>query len=249
MMVVSLLLLFCQLAGPAGQGHPPYRAPAALAQGRLTSNALIYRRDRELVFRVRHFDRQGKRVDTDTLRYITRPAVFSNPAYGQTQSVWKLKDELLENTSGVTENDTVLWIHPYRFGAYRILELSPFPMVKYPLQTGSRWQWGVTAPGRAYGSKAWVEWEGNKTFLSTYRVVGRQTVDTPLGQLDCYEVRAVCRSDFGETRLRLYFNRQYGFVRMHYDNINGTAMHLELIEERFKSPFLNGGKLTGRTKE
>jgi hypothetical protein len=32
---------------------------------------------------------------------------------------------------------------------------------------------------------------------------------------------------------------------MHYDNINGTAMHLELIEERLKSPFLDVGKLTG----
>jgi hypothetical protein len=247
--MVSLLLLFFPLAGPAGPGHTSYPVPAAIAQRQPTGDSLIYRRDRQLVFRVRHFDRGGKPVDTDTLMYSTSPATFSNPAYGQTQSVWKLKDELIENITGVTENDTVLWIHPYRYGTYRILELSPFPMVKYPLRTGSTWQWGVVAPGSAYGSKAWVEWQGSNTFLSTYRVVGRQMITTPLGKLDCYEVRAVCTSDFGETGLRLYFNRRYGFVRMHYDNINGTAMHLELIEERFKSPFLDVGKRTGITKE
>lgn len=249
MTVVSLLLPFCQLAGSAGLGPTLYPAPVAVAQRPPTGDSLIYRRDRELVFRVRHFDRGGKPVDTDTLLYTTSPATFSNPAYGQTWSVWKLKDELLENTSGITENDTVLWIHPYRFGAYRILELSPFPMVKYPLQTGRTWQWELSAPGSAYSSKAWVKWQGYKTFLSTYRVVGRQTIDTPLGRLDCFQVRAVCKSDFGTTGLRLYFNRRYGFVRMHYDNINGTAMHLELIEERFKSPFLNVEQLTGGIKE
>ncbi len=247
--MVYLLLLCGSLAGQAGPEHTPYPAPAAVAERQPSANPLIYRRNRELVFRVRHFDRQGKPVDTDTLVYTTSPAILHDPAYGQTRSRWKLKGELSEEVTGVTENDTVLWIHPYRFGAYRILELSPFPMVKYPLRTGSTWQWGVTAPGSAYGSKAWVEWEGQKRFLSTYRVAGRQTVNTPLGPLDCYEVRAVCTSDFGETRLRLYFNRRYGFVRMHYDNINGTAMHLELIEERFKSPFLDVETLTGAKEE
>ncbi len=62
-------------------------------------------------------------------------------------------------------------------------------------------------------------------------------------------MRAVCKSDFGETGLRLYFNRQYGFVRMHYDNINGTALHLELVEERFRSPLVHLEKLTGTTKQ
>ncbi len=89
MTVVSLLLLFCQLAGPAGPGPTPYPAPAAVAQRQPAGDSLIYRRDRELVFRVRHFDREGKPVDTDTLLYTTSPATFSNPAYGQTWSAWK----------------------------------------------------------------------------------------------------------------------------------------------------------------
>jgi hypothetical protein len=70
-----------------------------------------------------------------------------------------------------------------------------------------------------------------------------------LDKLDCFQVQVVCRSEFGETRLRLYFNRRYGFVRMHYHNINGTVMHLELIEERFKSPFLDVDKLIGSKEE
>jgi hypothetical protein len=170
--------------------------------------------------------------------YTTRPAIFNNPAYGQTWSTWKQKDGFNEEVTGVTENDTLLWIHPYRNGAYRILQLSPFSMIKYPLRPGSTWQWDLSAGGH-YGSKEWVEWQGEKIFRSTYREAGRQTITTPLGKLDCYEVRAVCKSDFGETGLRLYFNRQYGFVRMHYENINGTSMHLELIEERFKRPLLD----------
>jgi hypothetical protein len=93
---VYLLLLFCQLAGPAGPGHTPYPARVAVAQSQPTGDSLIYRRDRQLVFRARHFDRGGKPVDTDTLLYSTSPGTFTNPAYGQTQSGWKLKDELIE---------------------------------------------------------------------------------------------------------------------------------------------------------
>ena len=52
-----------------------------------------------------------------------------------------------------------------------------------------------------------------------------------------------------QTGLRLYFNQAYGFVRTHYNNINGTAMHVELIEKRFKRLFFDAAKITGITKE
>ena len=206
----------------------------------LKSHPPVYLKNREFVYAVKLYGKTGEFVKHDTLVFNTYNEMLY-PEYGQTKSIWRRKADTMKWTTGITENDTTLWIHPPRHDVYKILELSPFPMISYPLQEGNIWKWDLLVGGY-WGSKEWVEWEGSKLFRSTYKLAGKETLSTKFGKLLCYKVLAEGSSDFGKTTLLMYFHEKYGFVKLEYQNINQTSMQIELIDETFLNPVLQVGK-------
>ena len=57
-------------------------------------------------------------------------------------------------------------------------------------------------------------------------------VDTPFGEVECFEINAFGLNRLGRTQLTSYFNEEYGFVKMNYLNIDGSKLIILLKEVR-----------------
>ncbi|QHT70373.1 hypothetical protein GXP67_28815 [Rhodocytophaga rosea] len=232
---IILLLLLTATVKPA-QSQRILPAPVK----KLTSHKPVYLKDREMVYAVKLYGKKAEFVKHDTLIFKCN-LKDRHPEVGQTECIWRRKADTMKEFTGVTENDTTVWIHPPRFEDYRVLAFSPFPVLKYPLKAGSTWNFDITIGGD-WGSKDLMEWKGLKEFKAFYKLLGKETLSTKLGKLECYKILAEGSNDFGKTQLVLFFNEKYGFVQLHYQNINQTSMQIELIDEVFLNPLLQVGK-------
>jgi hypothetical protein len=132
------------------------------------------------------------------------------------------------NFAGVIEDDSTLWSHPPREGAYRVLELSPYPFLKFPLRAGKRWTDSLDV-GAWYGHPAWGEWQGDMRVTSTYIVQGQRALRTPFGVLRCWVVQARATCQKGTSRLVIWYHPQYGLVRLNYATIHHQILDLGLV--------------------
>jgi|GEM_PF-2096973 len=193
----------------------------------------IYKREREFVYSVVHFNDQDKPYLLDTLTLTTSPKALSEK-YGQTRSSWLSKGKIRwQSTSGITENDTVVWVHPPRTGVYKKLELAPFPMIEYPLEVGNRWSWKLLVGGH-YSLPGHAVWQRgtNESFISDYRITGEKIFSSNFGELNCYEIASVCSNKFKETELIALYNKDYGFVKLQYNTIDDEMMIFNLVSSR-----------------
>jgi len=200
-------------------------------------NSVVYKREREFIFLVSHFNNDGSVSRQDTLILTTSGEVFSKE-HGQTRSSWSYSGEKgWKSYSGIEESDTAIWIHPPRTDLYRKLELSPFPMVKYPLEVGNKWTWSLLV-GNHYSIKGHAEWADttNEKFVSNYRITQKAPLSTKLGEISCFEISSFTESNFEQTELKAHFSTDYGFVRLDYQNIDKGRMTFELIQVKSVKP-------------
>ncbi len=111
---------------------------------------------------------------------------------------------------------------------FQILELNPFPYVKTPYSIGNEWKW-VLDIGQQWGDKRWKEWKGNIHNVYYYKLVETTTLKTNLGNLKCLVIEGIAKSELGETRLKSYFNEEYGFVKLEYKNIDNSIIEFNLV--------------------
>lgn len=130
---------------------------------------------------------------------------------------------------GAVESEKEFWIHPPRYGHYRILELNPFPHIKLPAVSGRTWEWNIYPPADVYADSAWASWKGILQVQFRYTLGGSKQLVTPLGRLPCNRVLASGTSKLGTTYLEAYFHPYYGFVRLNYHNIDASRVQLELV--------------------
>lgn len=129
---------------------------------------------------------------------------------------------------GAIENKEEFWLHPPRYGRYRILELNPFPHIKLPAVSGQTWEWQVYPP-ELFADSAWASWKGNLPVKFRYTLANTRQLSTPLGSLFCHRVQASGTSKLGTTALEAYFYPSYGFVRLNYRNIDFSRVQLEMV--------------------
>ena len=120
-------------------------------------------------------------------------------------------------------------MHPPRSLLFKITEINPFPYIKPPYKKGNAWTWGLKI-GSHYGDERWATWEGNIDNECQYKITGTKKLETKLGKLKCYVVESSCQSRLGKTGLTSYFHPAYGFVKLDYDNINGSKLVIEMVE-------------------
>ncbi|HKK63310.1 MAG TPA: hypothetical protein VJ951_12170 [Bacteroidales bacterium] len=155
---------------------------------------------------------------------------FKNPAYYQRSISYHINKNIQRyNFTGVIENRKNIWIHPPRAYLFKILELNPFPYIKYPLQVGSSYK-GSLRIGSGWGDERWKTWSGIIENQYNYEVTARRELDTPFGRLNCYVIASTAVSELGETKLTTYFNKTYGFVKLEYTNIDNSRLVIELYE-------------------
>lgn len=134
--------------------------------------------------------------------------------------------------TGLVENCKNVWLHPNRSTSsiFKILELSPFPFIQSPYQIGHRWSWSLRI-GDMWGDIRWKKWEGTITNKYTYEITGKKNITTALGVLACFQIEGTARSRLGTTKLTSFFNQKYGFVDLHYTNIDGSEMIIKMINK------------------
>lgn len=132
-----------------------------------------------------------------------------------------------EEKTGLIENLENIWMHPPRIGMFRILELNPFPYVKFPLKIGKKWDWELNI-GDGWGNSKWKEWEGSILNKYEYKITDNVQIESGMGNLDCYVINAEAESRIGKTYLKSYFNEIHGFVRLEYINIDSSKTIFEL---------------------
>jgi len=131
------------------------------------------------------------------------------------------------STSGVIENEKNVWMHPPRDKYFKILELNPFPYIKAPYKIGNRWEWSLSI-GDFWSDPRWLQWYGLVENTYNYEIIEKSRLKTALGNLNCFVIKSKATSRLGETELISYFHKKYGFVRLYYQNIDGSRTILEL---------------------
>jgi len=129
--------------------------------------------------------------------------------------------------TGLVENKKNIWLHPPRTDLTEILQLNPFPCIRFPLKVGKTWK-GYLEIGDFWGDERWKVWVGPITNKYKYKITEICMIETELGELHCYKVKAVAESRIGKTYLTSYFNLDYGFVRYEYINIDGSQIIINL---------------------
>lgn len=163
------------------------------------------------------------------------PFIHHIPDYNQTILKYDYPQlggkQNFNSTTGVIENEQNIWLHPPRDRLFMILELNPFPFIQAPYTVGNEWDWTLDI-GDNWADERWLLWEGSVTQNYTYKIAGKEKLNTPLGDLDCFVVDGTTTSRLGQSRLRSHFHPQYGFIKLDYTNIDGSKMIFKLSEVR-----------------
>ncbi len=213
----------------------------------------IYKRDRNFQFDYQYTkngtsylisldddinDRFNLVVDTaknqpNLVQQISFKVIQPEPSLGRTN---KYQSEMLirfdpltytEEWTGLVENKHNVWLHPPRNFLFNILELNPYPYVKYPLATGKQWQDSMSI-GDHWSDPRWKVWKGRVVNQYTYEVKGRASVLVEGKEIPCWIIESSAKSSIGNTQLNSYFNEEYGFVKLDYTNIDGSKIILKL---------------------
>ncbi|MBI3136820.1 MAG: hypothetical protein HYZ14_19250 [Bacteroidetes bacterium] len=180
---------------------------------------------------------KAEQADVSTIKDITIKVEHGNPIskeipdYNQTILCYKLGIDTTYSISwsGVIENEKNVWMHPPRDFLFMILELNPFPFIQAPYEIGNTWTWSLQI-GSQWGDKRWKTWRTGIKNKYLYEIVDKQTIETEIGELECFIIDGRAKSELGETRLRSYFNTEYGFVKLNYTNIDSSKINLELVK-------------------
>tara|TARA_Y100001949_G_C15927854_1_gene304236 strand:+ start:233 stop:955 length:723 start_codon:yes stop_codon:yes gene_type:complete len=138
----------------------------------------------------------------------------------------------LEQT-GIVENETNLWIHPPRTGAFKMLELYPYPYIKH---TTDSWEDMMIIGGH------WIDSIDNKEKIRLdfhYENTENQAIETPLGKLACTITEGQSIGLLGTYSLTSYYHPSYGFVRLKYHIAQNTTVDFWLVDVNSSEPIKN----------
>ncbi len=121
-----------------------------------------------------------------------------------------------------------LFMHPLRNGQYRILEISSYPFLLFPLYVGKKWDWQINVGGQWSPNKS-LAWSGDELFTSKYEVTDTPSVRMPFGNVSCYHIHAANSSKFGISSAEFYYSFKYGFVKMDYHPLDSTEIAFDLL--------------------
>lgn len=126
------------------------------------------------------------------------------------------------DATGIVENFERVWMHPIRINQYKFTEVAPFPQVYFPMKKGNKWDDKVTI------NENWGEWDG-QTVTSKYKITDRSTFQLNNLDINCWVIKSVSKCASGKSKLTTYFNEEYGFVKMEYQNYEKEKLVFELI--------------------
>jgi hypothetical protein len=170
-------------------------------------------------------------IGIDKIHLLIRPSEDSKRTNDNQTQISYLQGPIFGalSATGLVDNSANVWIHPIREGFFKSLETCPFPFVKKPVQVGLEWEDAMQI-GEGWGNSLWGEWKGSLLLNYHYIITGKEWKNTKLGQLECYVIEGTATSNLGTTRLKAYFNDQYGFVRQEFILLTDIKINFWLVE-------------------
>jgi len=167
---------------------------------------------------------------------VIKPKVFKKTNKRQTEIIYSYTPDWQKfSSTGGIENKNNFWLHPPRTDYFKILEICPFPYVKFPLHIGKEWN-DENKVSSTWSDLRWLEWKGNLNLKFNYKIVGKKQIKTKLQSYDCWVIESSTISQENRSRLVSYFNENAGFVKMEYKTINNLTIEFELDNiEKFNS--------------
>lgn len=140
----------------------------------------------------------------------------------------------LGERTGVLEDSASIFLHPPRNHCFISTCIHPFPYIKFPLSIGATWEAHFGIPSYAYEDQFLKE--KMKKFPESldmnYEVERMQVLNTKMGKIECFVINGFGSNDNKTiTELKMFFNEQYGFVKLdYYNHLDITKLVLDLEE-------------------
>ncbi len=185
------------------------------------NDTLKYKIDNDSIFSlIKYNSKDDKAIDLLSIKALkTKGPIFQDhPDYSQTEIILSHlnsdKKTITSELTGVIENSTNVWLHPFRMNAFQILQFAPFPYVK-PNES-KKYKWNLEI-GEHWKELKDITWKGELNLKCVYEnTLKDKKIILPLGTINTIETKSSCSSKIGKSFLISYFNEQLGFVRLQY---------------------------------
>ena len=187
------------------------------------------------VYYINKNDKDSLVLDGDNILRKIQLSVEKSPRFGRTnknQTEIKYSDYpnlTFRSSTGLVENEKNIWIHPPRIGFLRALETCPFPYIKLNQNVGYKWNDEMLI-SKYWSDERWGVWKDKLLLRFDYEIIEQEMMETALGNLNVTKIYATANSDIGQSSLTLYFNHQYGFIKLEYILFNGIKINFNLKE-------------------
>jgi hypothetical protein len=174
---------------------------------------------------------ETRSIEVDKIHLLVLPVSDDERTNENQTEISYLQDPVFASLSstGVVENPSNVWLHPFRKGFFNSLETAPFPYVKKPLKIGAEWSDQMKI-GEGWRNKMWGLWEGSLLLSYNYKIVGKESIEICGEDIDCFIIESTATSHIGETKLKSYFSESLGFVRLEYELLNDLKVNMWLID-------------------
>lgn len=181
----------------------------------------VYGPDKVWHFRADFYDSSGNLLRQDTILLTSYNQRF---LFFQNKVTWSLQkgNTLTEETTGVVEDETRLWLHPPRFDGYvEFTEYSAFPEMRPGIETGTTWKMQLTL-GTFATEKTGKNLDMAYTIqrIDTLKAVPLNREITILGQ-------GVC--GLGTYTNEIIYTDLSGFTKLSYTKDNKEQLIIQLI--------------------
>ncbi len=128
------------------------------------------------------------------------------------------------------ENKKNVWMLPPRNFLFKVLELSPYPYVKFPLDSVNKWYYQRTISDK-WGDDHWMHWKGRRNAKFTYYNKGRRLANHPsLGEIPVYVIKGIGAFQDLTSQIEMYYSEKYGFVQLNYLNVDSSTVSIVLTK-------------------
>jgi len=228
-MRIILIIIFFQLA-----------SLGLFSQG-VKESKLVYNKEIIYSYKVTHVSCEKNR-SVNILYLVCYGTPWRLDTLNQIKVNWAPSlNDIFKKTAGtgVIENKLKIWMHPPRYNEFSILEYSPFPYVKFPLEIGRKWNWEL-ALGKYWKNES-LSVRADDIMKYIYLIEGHEKVKVNFSdeEIDSYKIISKSINERFDSSLTCYFNKDYGFVKLFYKNIDKSELRFELIDICFKENILN----------
>jgi hypothetical protein len=223
--ILALVLIFFILVGCTNSPIP----------NNLSFSEMGYGKPKIFVYDVTISDSNNIPIAHDTLALISTD-IISDILDSQTKSQWLLlnRDSIngkfsigdYYDITGVISDDSTLLIHPPRMGKYRILEFCPMPYFQLTSHHNT-WDWDLFI-GSGYALPEYPVLDLD-TFSINYSLSDTLYLNTLMGRVLCYQIKAVSRSKFGISTSTFNLNNQFGLVSFTSSSVSKVTYKFNLF--------------------